>query len=140
MPLMLAAPLAAAPFALTSPAIRNGGTIPRRFTCDGAGGSPPLRWTRPPAGAVRLRLTVLDPDAPGGHFLHWQATRIPARAGSVAAGRHLPGETLNSAGTRGWTPPCPPSGTHRYVFTLDALGRTGRVLAEAKLVGRYARS
>ena len=87
MPLMLAVPLAAAHFALSSPAIPNGGTIPRRYTCDGAGTSPPLRWTAPPAPTVRLRLTVVDPDAPGGHFVHWQATRIPARAGSVATVR-----------------------------------------------------
>lgn len=136
---MLAAPVAAARLALTSPVIPDGGTIPRRYTCDAAGTSPPLRWTAPPAHTVRLRLTVVDPDAPGGHFVHWRATGIPARAGSVSAGRHLPGEGLNSAGTRGWTPPCPPSGTHRYVFTLDALGPGGRILAEARLVGRYTR-
>jgi hypothetical protein len=37
MPLMLAVPVAAVHFALSSPAIPNGGTIPRRYTCDGAG-------------------------------------------------------------------------------------------------------
>ena len=140
MPVMLAAPVTAAHLALSSPAIPNGGAIPRRYTCNGAGTSPPLRWTAPPARTVRMRLTVVDPDAPGGHFVHWQATRIPARAGSVGAGRHLPGEGTNSAGMRGWTPPCPPSGTHRYVFTLSALSATGRVIATASFTGRYARS
>ena len=127
-------------FVLASPAFGNGGTIPRTYTCDGAGRSPPLRWTAPPAGSVRLRLRVVDPDAPGGHFVHWDAERIAPRAGSVAAGRHLRGEQVNSFGMRGWGGPCPPRGqTHRYVFTLDALSRTGRVLAEAKLVARYGR-
>ena len=138
--LALAGTAQAARFTLASPAFRGGGTIPARFTCDGSGVSPPLRWTTPPRGSVRLRLLVVDPDAPGGRFVHWQAARIPARAGDVAAGQHLPGEGLNGFGTRGWGGPCPPSGqTHRYVFTLAALGRNGRVLAEARLVARYAR-
>jgi Raf kinase inhibitor-like YbhB/YbcL family protein len=127
-------------FVLTSSAFANGGTIPRKYTCDGAGTSPPLRWSTPPAASARLRLRVVDPDAPGGHFVHWDAERIGPHARGVAAGHHLPGEQVNSFGMRGWGGPCPPGGqTHRYVFTLDALNRGGRVLAEAKLVARYGR-
>lgn len=129
------APLAAA-FILTSSAFHNGATIPKRFTCDGANGSPPLRWTAPPRGTAAFSLTVFDPDAPGG-FLHWQINHLPASARSLPAGSHLGGR--NGAGQTGYTGPCPPSGTHHYRFTLSALGPSGKVLATARLVGLYGR-
>jgi len=131
--------LVAAAFALTSPAFANGGTIPVEYTCDGRGVSPPLRWSAPPAGTKSFALTVFDPDAPGGGFLHWQASGIPAGARGLRAGQHPPVEGANGAGRSGWTGPCPPSGVHHYVFTLTAVGAHGKVLARAKLVGRYGR-
>ncbi len=131
--------LAAAVLTLTSPAFANGGTIPVRYTCNGRGSSPPLRWTAPPRGTRSFRLTVVDPDAPGGGFVHWRASAIPASARGLRAGQHAPVEGANSAGGRGWTGPCPPAGpAHRYVFTLQALDAHGKVLATARLVGRYA--
>jgi Raf kinase inhibitor-like YbhB/YbcL family protein len=134
---MIAAVTAA--LALTSPAFAGGGRIPVRYTCDGAGLSPPLRWTAPPRGTRSFTLTVIDPDAPGGRFVHWVAAGIPPSSRGLPAGAHAPREALNSAGSRGWTGPCPPSGTHRYVFTLRAVGAGGRTLAQAQLVGRYSR-
>jgi Raf kinase inhibitor-like YbhB/YbcL family protein len=134
---MIAAVTAA--LASTSPAFANGGTIPVRHTCDGSGLSPPLRRTAPPAGTRSFSLGVVDPDAPGGSFLHWTASGIPASSRGLAAGAHAPKEGLNGAGGRGWTGPCPPFGTHRYVFALRAVGPGGRTLATARLVGRYSR-
>jgi Raf kinase inhibitor-like YbhB/YbcL family protein len=132
--------VAAATLALTSPAFAAGGTIPVRFTCDGANVSPPLRWTQPPAGTRSFSLTVIDPDAPSGHFVHWTASRIPASSRGLRSGERAPAEGANDAGGRGWTGPCPPPGpAHHYVFTLTAVGAHGRPLARARLVGRYAR-
>jgi Raf kinase inhibitor-like YbhB/YbcL family protein len=127
----------AATFVLTSPAFPSGGTIPVRYTCDGANVSPPLHWTTPPRGTASLSLTVFDPDAPGGGFLHWRVPRLPAAARSLPTGSHA--GVANGAGTTGWTGPCPPSGTHHYRFTLKALARSGKVLATARLVGLYGR-
>ena len=130
----------AAGFQLVSPAVPNGGAVPVRYTCDGRGLSPPLRWTAPPAGTRSLTLLVRDPDAPGGVFVHWRATRIPPRPGSIRAGAHFAHEGANSAGTRGWTPPCPPPGpAHRYVFVLTALNAAGKPIGETELVARYKR-
>ena len=130
----------AAALVLTSPAFANGAAIPVRYTCDGAGVSPPLRWTAPPRGTRSFALMVVDPDAPGGRFVHWTASAIPASARALAAGGHAPREGRNSAGGTGWTPPCPPAGpAHRYVFTLTAVGAGGRALARARLVGRFGR-
>jgi Raf kinase inhibitor-like YbhB/YbcL family protein len=130
--------LLAAAFALTSPAFHAGGTIPVRYTCDGANVSPPLRWTAPPRRTTSFSLTVFDPDAPGGGFLHWRIARLPAAARSLPTGSRLGG--ANGAGGIGWTGPCPPSGApHHYRFELKALDARGRVLAVARLVGLYGR-
>jgi Raf kinase inhibitor-like YbhB/YbcL family protein len=105
---------------VTSPAFRDGGSIPKRFTCDGDGRSPPLRWSGVPGGAREQALVVEDPDA--DRFVHWTVLRIPAHARAIAEGRVPAGaiETENSFGDRGWGGPCPPEGDdpHRYVFAL----------------------
>ena len=128
----------AAAFVLTSPAFQPGGAIPTRYTCEGANVSPPLRWTAPPRGTARLSLTVFDPDAPGGGFLHWRILGLPASARSLPGGSRLGGP--NGSGRPGWTGPCPPPGpAHHYRFELRALARSGKVLAVARLVGLYRR-
>jgi phosphatidylethanolamine-binding protein (PEBP) family uncharacterized protein len=100
--------------------------------------SPPLRWTAPPHASAWLSLTVFDPDAPNGGFLHWRIPRLAAGLRGLPAGSRLGGP--NGAGTRGWTGPCPPPGpAHRYRFTLRAYDRTGRLLGTARLVGLYRR-
>jgi hypothetical protein len=123
--------------ALTSSAFHAGGTIPERYTCAGADVSPPLRWTAPPPGTRSYALTMVDVSV---GFLHWQAFGIPAGARSLPANAKLARTGLNSFHEHGYAGPCPPSGPpHRYVFTLRALSKTGRVLAEATLTGRFGR-
>jgi Raf kinase inhibitor-like YbhB/YbcL family protein len=146
---------AAERFTLTSPAFRAGASIPRAYTCDGSNRIVPLRWTGPPAGTRSFALVVDDPDAPSGTFTHRVAWAIGGAARSLPG--RAPREGVNGAGRVGWVGPCPPSGSHRYVFTLYALrsplplaaggdkralvdALKGRVLAKATLVGRYARS
>jgi Raf kinase inhibitor-like YbhB/YbcL family protein len=129
-------------FRLTSPAFHPGRAIPKRFTCDGAGVSPPLRWTVPPPRARGLALQVVDVSTPG-RFVHWLAWGMPPRSRGLAAGAHPPRQGRNDFGRVGWGGPCPPAGTsHRYVFMLYALGsplqlRNG---ATARQFGRAVRS
>jgi Raf kinase inhibitor-like YbhB/YbcL family protein len=101
--------------------------------------SPPLRWTAPPRSTRSFSITVVDLDANG--FVHWRARGIPAAARGLPAGGHPPLEGTNTFGRSGYSGPCPPpgSGAHRYVFTLRGLGPGGRVLAQARLVGRFGR-
>ena len=108
---------------VTSPAFADGRPIPREYTCHGAGRSPELAWRGVPADARSLALVVSDPDAPGGTFIHWVLYDLPPRDGGLAPGQSPPGarEAENSGGRTGWYPPCPPSGTHRYPFTVYAL-------------------
>jgi Raf kinase inhibitor-like YbhB/YbcL family protein len=112
------------PFTLTSTAFREGSAIPARFTCDGADVSPDLEWTGAPADTRALALIVQDPDA--RDFLHWLAFDIEGAPdgrlqAAVAPSADVPGQGLNDFGKRGYGGPCPPSGEHRYRFTLYAL-------------------
>jgi Raf kinase inhibitor-like YbhB/YbcL family protein len=115
----------AAKLALTSTAFAEGGAIPRVHTCDGANQSPPLAWSGVPAGTAEFVLTVEDPDAPNGTFVHWLLYAVPPAVTSLEPGTDGGGKSgENSAGKRGYMGPCPPRGSqHRYIFTLSALQR-----------------
>ena len=142
---------------LTSSAFEHEGLIPRRHTCDGPDVSPPLTLHDIPAAARSLVLVMDDPDAPGGTWDHWLAYDIPVEAGISEAVASLGTLGRNSWGRAKYGGPCPPSGSHRYVFSLYALdarlglepgaakatvldAMAGHVLAEASLMGRYQRS
>jgi Raf kinase inhibitor-like YbhB/YbcL family protein len=107
---------------LQSPAFRDGGAIPARFTCDGKELSPPLRWSGVPPRTRELALVVEDSDA--DRFVHWTVLAIPTNTSRLPEGQVPNGasETDNSFGKRGWGGPCPPEGdtAHRYVFALYA--------------------
>lgn len=147
-----------------SPDIREGGTIPRQFTCDGAGVSPAVSWQQAPEKTRSLALVVRDPDAPVGTFIHWVIYNLPPGTRGLPEGvakeEQLPDgsrQGMNSNDEIGYYPPCPPGGApHRYIFTVYALdqmlalpSRTdesrltgamkGHVLAAGQLMGRYGR-
>lgn len=142
---------------VTSPAFTSDGTLPAKYTCDGADVSPPLHFADVPAGTVELALTVEDPDAPGGTFVHWVAWGLDPAHSDLAEGAHPPFEGRNGFGKNGYRGPCPPTGSsHHYVFTFYALkgyltlkaGATaqdlrsavdGGGLAEAKVTVGYSR-
>jgi hypothetical protein len=111
----------AATVTVSSRAFAQGGEIPVRFTCDGEQVSPPLEWSGAPAKAWAL--VVDDPDAPGGTFTHWVVLDIPAATTSVGTGSVPAGgvQVANSSGKAAYAGPCPPSGRHRYRFTVYAL-------------------
>jgi len=147
-------------FRLTSTAFENGRAIPRRFTCDGEDVSPDLWWTDAPVEAESLALVMDDPDARG--FTHWVVFDMNGVASgglpeAIAATPDAPPQGTNDFGRPGYGGPCPPSGTHRYVFTLYALDRllglagaprarqvreamAGHVIGEARLTGTCTRT
>jgi Raf kinase inhibitor-like YbhB/YbcL family protein len=146
---------AAKPFRLTSPAFANNGTIPHHYTCLEDNVSPPLRWTAPPKGTRSFALEMHDPDAPiAGGFTHWLGWGFKSTARGLRTGQAAPVEGANGSGEPAYTGPCPPSGVHRYRFTLFALDAPlrlktgadraafrraikGHVLASSLLVGRF---
>src|SRR6187551_2859894 len=67
---------------LSSPAFADGAKLPERYTCDGEGAAPPLRWSGVPKDARELALIVEDRDARRGVFFHWVVLALsPATAG-----------------------------------------------------------
>ncbi len=153
---------------ISSSAFSNQDAIPRKFTCDGDGVSPPLEWTGVPEKAKSLVLVVDDPDAPDPAkpervFVHWMLLDIPPSADGlpegVTPGRLPRGARAgkNDRKQTDYAPPCPPIGRHRYFFHLYALDTTleklhspmraeldaalaGHVLESAELVGTYQRA
>lgn len=140
------------PSGVTSSAFAEGGAIPARFTCDGADVSPPLSWAPFDLPAAAIAVVVTDPDA--GGFVHWVVGPLPVSTTSLPEGASadpaLP-QGVNDFGDVGWGGPCPPSGTHHYVFTVVSLATappepiTARAVLEAPdvqggtLTGTYTR-
>jgi Raf kinase inhibitor-like YbhB/YbcL family protein len=145
---------------VSSPAFAEGGTIPRRHTCDGEDVSPPLALSGLPPATVTLALLVQDPDAPHGPFTHWLLWNAPPNRTAWPAGQVPRGAVQGRNGFEktGYGGPCPPKGSppHHYVFTVHAVDRTlhlpsdaspgdlgralaGHTLASGTLTGRYGR-
>lgn len=154
-------------FALQSTAFDDGQAIPTRYTADGEDISPPLTFAGAPEGTVELALTVVDPDAPRGDFVHWVIYKIGADVSGLPEGVPTV-ETLtepagvlqgeNGFGAIGYGGPAPPPGDadHRYVFTLYALNAeldvepgadaealleavSGLIIDRAELTGTFGR-
>jgi Raf kinase inhibitor-like YbhB/YbcL family protein len=146
-------------FRLTSPDFVDGGKLDEAQSCQGAGTAPALAWTGVPKGTTSLTLVVFDPDAGSDGFVHWVIGGLDPTTGKLDADAIPNGavQANNGAGKAGWTPPCPPSGDHRYQFTLYALDGPTRItpgedpqkaIADTKaaasasttLTGRYQKS
>jgi hypothetical protein len=146
------------PMTITSPAFKDGESIPDIYTCDGSNINPPLEFTNVPVEAKSLALVVNDPDAPSGNWVHWAVWNIPPTSVGLHAGEKIAGavEGLTSFGRNGYGGPCPSTGEHRYVFKLYALNTTLRlqsvygiklektiesqVIESAVLEGKYQRA
>lgn len=143
---------------VTSSAFGEGANIPVKYSCVGENISPELKWTGAPANTKSFALLMDDPDAPSGAFTHWVAFDIPAQQTEIAAGAKEVGKQgKNGAGRNGYTSPCPPSGTHRYLIKIYALdlatlglneGATraqvetamqNHILAQGSLIGKYGK-
>ena len=153
---------------LTSAAFVDHAPIPRQYTTDGEGVSPPLDWIGVPPGTKSLALIVEDADSPTpAPLVHSIAVDIdPLRKQLLEGELQQTDEGRNTALalgrnsylTQAWLPPDPPPGhgVHRYAFQLFALaegepfteapGRhelvealRSRAIASGCLIGTYSR-
>lgn len=104
--------------------------MPTLYTCDGSNTSPPLAWSDPPRPAQAFVVQFTDLDALNKTkqpFVHWVLYNVAGDTRSLneSIGRNrLPSgarEGTNDFKHEGYDGPCPPSGSHRYQFTLYAL-------------------
>jgi len=151
-------------FQITSTAFKKGEYISRKFSGEGQDVSPPLSWSGAPEATKSFALICDDPDAPGRTWVHWVIYNIPADATGLPEA--IPKKDALPDGSRqgvtdfgrvGYGGPMPPPGpAHRYFFKLYALDSVlelrpkatksellkamkGHILAEAQLIGLYAR-
>jgi Raf kinase inhibitor-like YbhB/YbcL family protein len=138
-----------------SPAFENNKLIPAKYTCDGADVNPPLTVDDVPEETKTLVLILDDPDAPAGTFNHWLVWNIPPNTRKIEENT-VPGtEGINTSRKHSYGGPCPPYGTHRYLFKVYALDNQldlkanankkdvekamkAHVLAEGELMGLYS--
>ncbi|MEO6611032.1 MAG: YbhB/YbcL family Raf kinase inhibitor-like protein [Chitinophagaceae bacterium] len=145
-------------FKLISSAFEEGKPIPAKYTCDSSNVSPALSWSGFPEKTKSFALIMDDPDAPMGTWVHWVMYNIPGTVTSLEKELNVAKinaiDGLNSWSEKGYNGPCPPGGTHRYVFKLYALEKTlpqkegmdkdellqamkGHILSEATLTGLF---
>jgi Raf kinase inhibitor-like YbhB/YbcL family protein len=127
------APVADGPFAISSPVVKAGGTIPKMYMCRNENVSPPLDWTPGPAGTKSYAVTMIH--TPSWHWVLWD---IPVTTLSLPMGVATVAEPPVPAGSKqnrpnidcahipcatwyGHTGPCPnTSSTYDYaVWALD---------------------
>jgi hypothetical protein len=145
---------------LTSPAFQSNQSVPLKYTCDGENVNPELVFSEVPTDAKSLALICHDPDAPrDGGWTHWVVINMdPLTPGIAENAKPSSGvELTTDFGTTGYGGPCPPSGTHRYIFYLYALdsmlnldssakkgdaeaAMEGHVVEEVRLIGVYKRN
>lgn len=150
---------------IKSSAFKEAANIPSKYTCDGANVSPPLEWQGVPRDKTKsLALICTDPDAPGGEWTHWLIWNLPPPTRKLLEGFAGKSTLANGAvqGTNdfkkvGYGGPCPPSGSHRYVFAIYALDEEiklpstsektellkamqNHILAQGQLTGKYGRT
>lgn len=145
-------------FEVRSSAFDSGRAIPTNYTCDGADARPALSITGVPQDTKSFALVMYDPDSPGGTFVHWVAWNISPDMREIPEGPLPAGvmEGTTSFRSVGYQGPCPPSGTHRYIWRLYALrtvlsldSNTTRedlessintyVITQTELMGRYTK-
>jgi Raf kinase inhibitor-like YbhB/YbcL family protein len=149
---------------VTSPAFQSGSALDERFTQDGENMSPPIAWTRGPAGTQSYVIMAEDSGVNRPEpIVHWIIYNIPSTIRILP--QETPAETTlpngamqgkNVSGKAGYLGPKPPAGqTHPYHFQVFALNTKlnidpssadratvlsamkGRVLASGDVVANY---
>lgn len=149
---------------LLSSAFKNGDVLPKKYSCDGENVNPPLRWENSPEGTKSFIVIMDDPDAPATKpepWVHWIVFNIPSDVNKLDENAEIDRmkdakQGLTNSGKSKFHGACPPSGVHRYYFTLYALDTMldlqegvskkdllndaeGHLLSQAQLMATYER-
>lgn len=116
----------------------EGGSIPKKFTCEGKNISPKLNWEdwNISENTKSFVLIVHDPDAPDPKapekdWVHWVVYNIPVTIKKLS--ENISSDEIKKIGAlegkndfkkTTYGGPCPPIGEHRYYFDIYALSDT----------------
>lgn len=148
----------------------TGNIIPVKYVCQDIDGgdnvSIPLKWENAPSEAKSFAVFMYDKSPVAHKFVHWAVINIPNNVREILEGAsrtpYMPASSVelkNSAGSIGYTGPCPPLGTgkHEYIITVYALNAgtlhlsglvslsqflaaiDGKVIAKAEMSGYFER-
>jgi len=103
---------------------KDGEKLPSEYTCDGWGRFPVLNVKNIPHWIKNVVLIVDDPDAPAWTRDHLLIANLPVTGSELVIDKNSLVDWImwkNSRGESNRWAPCPPSGSHRYVFGIYAL-------------------
>ena len=111
-------------FVLKSPAVPDGGQLPKEYTGDGESATLPLEWTGAPAGTKAFAVVMHHLDPEGKTKWYWILYNIPA--GTTALARNVKDAgTLGNNSVNGRAEYAPPHskgpGPKTYIYTVYAL-------------------
>ena len=119
---------------VSSPALESVDPLPTRFTCEGAGQSPPFVIERTPDPTVALAVIAEYDRGVINEPVFWTLWNVPPETDRIPAGlpRTATVESLGGArqgrrkgGEVGYEPACPPTGqSYEHRFQVYALGET----------------
>lgn len=112
---------------VTIPTLLPENRIPKRYTCDGADVSLPVRWSHIPPGTAELAMLVINLQSVQGRaFFDWAVAGLSPASHGISAGTLPPGVVVgrNSFGHVGYSI-CPAKGTREehFIVRLVALSR-----------------
>lgn len=141
---------------ITSNVFKHNSLIPANYTCDGDDVNPPLMISNIPDTAKTLVIIAYDPDA--NDWVHWIVWNIKVNGTELKINEYsVPGtEGINTFKEHAYRGPCPPSGTHSYVFEVYAIDKElairenstkddveeamqGHIIAKGELIGIYTK-
>jgi len=106
---------------IQSPHFKSKDFIPEKYTCQGSDINPELNCKHVPEGTQSFALSLKDPDAPIGTFVHWLVYDIPKDQRKIEE-NSIPGKQVeNHFRKKDYGGPCTPSDVHRYYFRIYAL-------------------
>ena len=125
-------------FVLRSPEVKRDGKLPKEFTGDGAGISPPLQWSGAPAGTKGFAL-IVHHIAPDATKWYWVLYNIPADVTKLPKNSKDIGTAGNNSVNRdlGYAPPKSKGpGEKKYTYTLYALSAAPKISVAPEDVNR----
>ena len=111
-------------FTLSSKAVTQNGFLPKLYTCDSLGISPPLEWTHPPLGTKAFAVTMHHFPKDGDKHVYIVLYNIPSTITELPQGVTNIGIWGRNTQNRNlsYSPPCSKGpGAKTYILTIYAL-------------------